>query len=153
MVNGVSDGEDSQEHQDRAFRMHGNHSTLMRRDMMRMEKYQEKEQWNEGQEKEEDEEEGQGRGLRAPVTPSHKEVEEHSTTHWPFRDWCAHCVRGKAKSIAHKKEYVRVCSAGDCDRLHVDDRGGREGDQTRGIPRYAPFEPPLMIPMKGWALG
>ena len=36
-----------------------------------------------------------------PVAPSQKEVEEHSTTRWPFRNWRAHCVRGKAKSAGH----------------------------------------------------
>ena len=37
------------------------------------------------------------KGLKAPRGPTQKEVEEHNMTHWQFRAWCAHCVRGKAK--------------------------------------------------------
>ena len=39
----------------------------------------------------------------APIMPSRKEVEEHMTTHIPFRNWCAHCVRGKSKSNPHRQ--------------------------------------------------
>jgi hypothetical protein len=39
-----------------------------------------------------------------PVTPSPKKVAEHNMTHWPFRALCAHGVRGKAKSIAHRRK-------------------------------------------------
>ena len=39
---------------------------------------------------------------RAPEQPSRKEYEEHMATHWPFRDWCDHCVRGKAKGLSHR---------------------------------------------------
>ena len=36
--------------------------------------------------------------------PSRKEVEEHMMTHIPFRAWCPHCVRGKARAAYHKKD-------------------------------------------------
>ena len=39
--------------------------------------------------------------MRAPVTPSAKEVEEHELTHCPYRAWCDHCVRGQAKDTPH----------------------------------------------------
>ena len=49
------------------------------------------------------EEEGMRPKMRnAPIMPSKKEVEEHMTTHTPFRNWCAHCVRGKSKSNPHR---------------------------------------------------
>ena len=32
-----------------------------------------------------------------PSTPSEEERRRHMLTHLPFRDWCPHCVRGKAK--------------------------------------------------------
>ena len=51
-----------------------------------------------------DEEGMTSKGLKVPRGPTQKEVEEHSMTHWPFRDWCAHCVRGKAKSIGHRRK-------------------------------------------------
>ena len=38
----------------------------------------------------------------APIMPSRKEVEEHMTTHIPFRNWRAHCVRCKSKSNPHR---------------------------------------------------
>ena len=34
--------------------------------------------------------------------PSKKEVEEHMMTHIPYRSWCPHCVRGKARAKYHK---------------------------------------------------
>ena len=41
------------------------------------------------------------RGLPHGIRPSDKEVEEHERTHVPFRSWCQHCVRGKAKAHPH----------------------------------------------------
>ena len=35
--------------------------------------------------------------------PSRKEVEEHMITHIPFRTWCPHSVRGKARAVYHKR--------------------------------------------------
>ena len=40
---------------------------------------------------------------KTPPMPSINEVEEHMVTHIPFRDWCAHCVRGNSKSDPHHK--------------------------------------------------
>ena len=34
---------------------------------------------------------------------SEKEKEEHFVSHFPFRAWCEHCVRGKAKAMRHVK--------------------------------------------------
>lgn len=36
-----------------------------------------------------------------PRAPSRQEALEHACTHCPFRRWCPHCVRGKAKSGLH----------------------------------------------------
>ena len=50
----------------------------------------------------EDEEEARkSKGLPCGVKPSRKEVEDHERTHMPFRTWCSHCVRGRAKSHPH----------------------------------------------------
>ena len=40
--------------------------------------------------------------LKTSKGPSKKERDEHNATHMPFRDWCRHCVRGRAKNKAHK---------------------------------------------------
>ena len=35
--------------------------------------------------------------------PSKEEVELHNLIHLPYRSWCPHCVRGKAKRRHHRK--------------------------------------------------
>ena len=41
--------------------------------------------------------------------PSKEEVELHNLTHLPYRSWCPHCVKGKAKRRHHRrKENNRV---------------------------------------------
>ena len=37
--------------------------------------------------------------VKQPNRPSEQEVQEHEKTHLPFRDWCEHCVRGRAETI------------------------------------------------------
>ena len=32
------------------------------------------------------------------------EYEEHMISHYPFRSWCPHCVRGKANAGAHRMD-------------------------------------------------
>ena len=39
-----------------------------------------------------------------PLLPCAKEVEEHQLTHLPFRSWCPHCVRGRAKEMHHTQQ-------------------------------------------------
>ena len=43
------------------------------------------------------------RQLKETTDPTEKEVSEHNLTHLPFRTWCAHCVRGKAKNPPHRR--------------------------------------------------
>ena len=50
-----------------------------------------------------------------PLKPTEKEVEMHSLTHLPFRNWCPHCVRAKGKDVDHRKV----------------------GDKQRGLPEFA----------------
>ena len=58
-----------------------------------------------GFEGEEKEEEHVAPKVRKPVNaPSEKEVREHYKTHIPFRSWCPHCVRGRAKAGFHMKK-------------------------------------------------
>ena len=40
--------------------------------------------------------------LRDPGAPTQKELDEHNTTHLPFRSWCPHCVAGKAQDRPHR---------------------------------------------------
>ena len=43
-----------------------------------------------------DQERGQRKTKRMldPKLPSQEEVRQHCLTHMPYRNWCAHCVRG-----------------------------------------------------------
>ena len=44
---------------------------------------------------------------RAPRGPTSAEREEHEATHIPYRDWCAHCVRGRATNRPHRADKDR----------------------------------------------
>ena len=51
----------------------------------------------------EDGEEGQkSKGIRCGIKPTTAEIDEHERTHIPFREWCKHCVYGKAQNEAHR---------------------------------------------------
>ena len=39
---------------------------------------------------------------RAPSKPSQTEVDLHEVSHYPYRSWCEHCVRGRGKDDCHK---------------------------------------------------
>lgn len=41
--------------------------------------------------------------IRVDHTPSRQEVEEHMLSHFPFKAWCKHCVKGKAKGKLHRR--------------------------------------------------
>ena len=41
--------------------------------------------------------------MRDPKLPSQEEIRTHELTHLPYRSWCVHCVRGKGKSMAHRR--------------------------------------------------
>ena len=42
------------------------------------------------------------RPARDPAQPTAKERAEHEALHFPYRDWCPHCVRGRGVSSHHK---------------------------------------------------
>ena len=50
------------------------------------------------------EEEVKQKEVRQPGQPTKMEKESHELTHYPFRSWCKHCVRGKGKESPHKKK-------------------------------------------------
>ena len=39
--------------------------------------------------------------MRAPKAPSQSEIDEHNTTHCPYRSWCRWCVSGQAVTKGH----------------------------------------------------
>ena len=42
--------------------------------------------------------------IPTPYKPSQAEVDEHNLTHLPFRSWCRHCIRGRAKETSHLQQ-------------------------------------------------
>ena len=50
---------------------------------------------------EESDEAATAKVLPSPSPPSRQEMLEHNITHMPFRNWCPHCLAGKAKSTKH----------------------------------------------------
>ena len=61
-----------------------------------------------------DEQEEMEAGMRKPERkhdprePTHQERAEHELTHMPFRSWCRHCVRGRAKEEECRRNYDEV---------------------------------------------
>ena len=41
--------------------------------------------------------------VQDPRVPPQAEVDEHNTTHLPYRSWCTHCVRGRGEAHPHHK--------------------------------------------------
>lgn len=73
------------------------------------------------------------------AAPSAREKEEHLVSHFPFRAWCEHCVRGKAKANPHTKvnhsdEQVPVISCDYCFMNSVDDTVITEETQKKHLP-------------------
>ena len=58
-------------------------------------------------------------GLRDPGQPSPAERAEHSLTHIPYRPWCQHCVRGKAKGRQSRRIRGEQ-SESSCPRIRLD---------------------------------
>ena len=52
-----------------------------------------------------------------PLLPSAAEISEHQLSHLPFRNWCPHCVKGRAKEMNHQKQ-PRVERG--LDEFHID---------------------------------
>ena len=75
-------------------------------------------------------------GLRDPGQPSPAEKAEHALTHIPYRPWCRHCVRGKAKGRQSRRLRAEQ-SEGTCPRIRLDycmiaDKSQEETDAAEG---------------------
>ena len=50
-------------------------------------------------------------GRRPPRTPTKAEREEHARTHCPYRSWCEHCVKSRARNAHTVRELsIQNCS-------------------------------------------
>jgi hypothetical protein len=69
--------------------------------------------------------------LKSPLQPTAQEVDERNLAHLPFRDWCSHCIMGKARNIPHKKQKDKEHLV---PHIHVDYGFlGTEGDEEKMI--------------------
>ena len=89
--------------------------------------------------KQEDEEEEEGnvpRRLRDPRKPSQAEVDEHNIKHYPFREWCRHCMDGKDKitSTGGTLRRRRRSSKGYQESILTTGSWGRKISRHRRIP-------------------
>ena len=48
--------------------------------------------------------------IRCEAKPSEEEVTIHNITHLPYRSWCPHCERGKARRGNHRNRMRRMRS-------------------------------------------
>ena len=66
-----------------------------------------------------EEEHANPEGLRDPGQPSPAEKAEHDLTHIPYRSWCTHCVRGKAKG-RQSRRIAGEAAHSSCPRVRFD---------------------------------
>ena len=71
---------------------------------------------------------------RRPEEPTQREFEEHMALHMPFRAWCPHCVKGRAKSEPHRVAKDREEGTARKDKGQCKARHGlaKQGTVTRG---------------------
>ena len=68
--------------------------------------------------------------MNDPKEPSEEERKEHETTHLPYRSWCKHCVGGRGKDAAHKKQDTQ----GELHEMHFDYAFmGEEGEAGKTV--------------------
>eukprot|EP00971_Amphidinium_carterae_P348128 6490336-Amphidinium_carterae.1 len=39
--------------------------------------------------------------MKVPIAPSDEERRYHNLTHYPYKEWCEHCVRGRGCEDRH----------------------------------------------------
>ena len=52
--------------------------------------------------------------VRQPDKPTAKQIAEHELTHMPFRSWCTHCIRGRARNDQHRRQKEGADDKDDC---------------------------------------
>ena len=86
------------------------------------------------EEDQEEEEANKAVAPKIPIKPSQDEVDEHMLTHLPFRSWCPHCVRGKAKGKPHRKQTGTTKEIPTVSLDYMFMHGNQEEDEERGMP-------------------
>eukprot|EP00971_Amphidinium_carterae_P312188 6205189-Amphidinium_carterae.1 len=42
--------------------------------------------------------------MKVPTAPSDEERRYHNLTHYPYKEWCEHCVRGRGREDRHQTQ-------------------------------------------------
>ena len=89
--------------------------------------------------------------MQDPLLPSEKEVQEHQVTHLPFRSWCPHCVKGRAKEMHHRRQPHTERGV---DEFHLDycfpgDEFGFKLTVLVGVERHTGMKLASVVPTKG----
>ena len=77
----------------------------------------------ESQEDSDEEERKEGRksvGRKSPKEPTKLEREEHERTHCPYRSWCHHCVKSRARNGPHRQLKEEPLEEVKVPRVHMD---------------------------------
>ena len=76
--------------------------------------------------------------LPCPVLPTKAEVDAHNVTHLPFRSWCSACVRGRGKSVGHRRIGADVKADEQLPTISIDYGffGQQEGDSPSTLPVF-----------------
>ena len=91
------------------------------------------------------------RKLVDPKKPSQQEVDEHFLSHLPFRNWCPHCMKGKAKELDCRRSEG---AEGGLPEFHLDycfpgDAMGFKLSILVGVERDTGAKVSIVVPAKG----
>ena len=73
-------------------------------------------------------------GRKRPNIPTTIEQEEHARTHCPYRSWCRHCVKSRARNSPHGAGVLRA--KGEGYMLAVPEHRGMGMAEAVGIVRW-----------------
>lgn len=102
-------------------------------------------------------EEGEkAKGANVPTGPTREEYDRHQLNHWPYREWCPFCVKGRGMSNKHqsKKGEVSTVPVVIMDYMFMSEASGKE-DTYVGMPiivmadRNSDYTCAGMVPEKG----
>ena len=74
------------------------------------------------------------RARKTEIAPSDKEVEERNLDHAVFRNWCPHCVKGRAESCGHLKKAQGEGAAPTVGVDYVYVHSEQEKEEEKGMP-------------------
>ena len=81
-------------------------------------------------------EEGEdAKGAIIPTRPTKEEYDRHPLKHWPYREWCPFCVKGRGMSNLHqsRKGEVSTVPVVSMDYMFMSEASGKE-DKYVGMP-------------------